>query len=85
MACAMVECDEGMALTILILNIVCPTLGTLIASCSDKKGCNFGVFALWLLMVVTAPFFLIGWILSIIHGVAIYQHNKGRGKGGVTK
>ena len=46
---AMVEVDEGQATIILILNCIAPALGTLVASCCNKGGCNWTTFFLaWL-------------------------------------
>ena len=46
---AMVEVDEGQATIILVLNIIFPAFGTLVASCCNKGGCNWTTFGLsWL-------------------------------------
>ncbi|KAL0483513.1 hypothetical protein AKO1_014553 [Acrasis kona] len=69
--------EETMALVVLILNIIFPGIGTIVAAIltdSDEKrkwNLIFGVLQILL------SFLLIGWLWSILWGVIIYYRNTG--------
>ena len=63
---------QDIALTVLILQIVTPGIGAIVAAYYDPKGCNckcatFGVLQLLLVIVIA------GYVWSIVQGVAIYN------------
>ena len=75
---AIIDCSESMATVILILNVLSPGLGTLISSCVDRNGCNCSAFFLaWCQAFLTVVCFL-GWVMSIFHGVNVFNYNKGK-------
>ena len=60
------------ALVVLIVNILVPGVGSMVAAYYDPKGCNskcgiFGILQLLLAVII------VGWIWSIVQGVAIYK------------
>ena len=68
-------CDEssinattsGIALACLVLNVICPGLGTIINAVLGHKVCPGVLYGI--LQFVLTPFFLIGWIWGIVYGV----------------
>ena len=76
--------DKTMALVCLLLNVlICPGLGTMIHACmgpSAGMGILYGI-----LQFLTTPFFLLGWIWSIVYGVKIVQKSSGNNQDGYHK
>ena len=63
---------QDIALVVLILNIVAPGIGSIVAAYYDPKGCNckcatFGVLQMLLAIVIA------GIVWSIVQGIAIYN------------
>ena len=75
---AMVDVSETGGLVILILNIISPGFGTLISSCMDREGCNFSAFCLAWLQSLLVFVCLLGWVMSIMHGLKVYEFSKGK-------
>ena len=74
----MIDCSETAAMVILILNIVFPGFGTLISSCLDRNGCNCSAVCLSFLQAFTIPLCLLGWVWSIMWGIRVHAHNRGK-------
>jgi hypothetical protein len=64
-----------MGIIILILNVISPGLGSLVASYLDPKGCNCKCATNGILQALTAVF-IAGYIWSIMQGLAIYKKSK---------
>ena len=65
---AHVDVSEGTAKCLFILNLITlSSLGTLISSCIDRKGCNWKAF-----LFAFVPF------LPICHMYGIWQNSKGK-------
>ena len=75
---AMVDVSETGALVILILNIISPGTGTLFSSCMDRNGCNCSAFWLAIAQGMLLMVCLLGWVMSIMHGLKIYEYSKGK-------
>ena len=73
---AMVDVEEGTAVAILILNIIFPQFGTLIASCLDKRGCNCSTFLLCFLQGLTTYTIFIGYIWGIVWAINVLHVSK---------
>ena len=64
--------DPTMAIVCLLLNIfICPGLGTMVHACMGHDAGQGIIYGL--LQFLTTPFFLVGWIWSIVYGVKIVQ------------
>ena len=75
---AMVDVSETMGMVIFILNVIDVNLGTTLASCCDKKGCNWNTFGLSLLHGILAPVLCIGWIMAMMWGKKVWDASKGK-------
>ena len=74
----MIDCSESAAMVVLILNIISPGFGTLISSCLDRQGCNMSAFFLAFGQSFLVIVCLLGWAMAIIHGLNVYNFNKGK-------
>ena len=75
---AMIDCSETTGMIILILNILWPGFGTFLSSCLDRNGCNMSAFCLSFAQAFLVVVCFLGWAMSIIHGLAVYNFNKGK-------
>ena len=71
------EVNETIGLICLILNIVWPGLGTIIAGVASTKGFSCAAVIIGICQMVLCAI-IIGWIWSICHGYHIYVRSKGR-------
>ena len=75
---AWTDVSETAALIIFILQLVSPGWGLFIAGIIDKNGVNVNAMLAGFLQFLLVPFFLIGWIWSILHGYRLYEGSKGK-------
>lgn len=61
--------DSDMAMIILIVNIITPGLGTMVAGCADSENCCKWT-CLGFLQMLLAPL-IIGWVWAICTGVEL--------------
>ena len=78
MPSADVDVSESSACTILALNILFCPLGTFVASCMDRKGCNMSTACLAILQILTAPLCLAGYIWSIVWAMGVKDKSAGK-------
>ena len=57
---------------VMLLQIVCPGLGAMVAAYRAIEGFHYGCFCCGLFQLLTIPIFGMGAIWSIIHGIIIY-------------
>ena len=70
---ANVKVKSQVAKYVLILNIVLPGTGTILAGLNqDKKEVLVNNIIVGLLQLVLAPFFLVGWVWSLVLALQIY-------------
>jgi hypothetical protein len=62
------------AIIILLLNIFLPGIGTIIMGCMSRYPCTW--FCTGICQIILIPFFLIGWIWSIITGINCLSHSR---------
>ena len=74
----MVDVSETGGMVILILNCVWPGFGTLLSSCMDRQGCNCSAFFLAWAQGFLVCLCLVGWVMSIMHGLRVYEVSKGK-------
>ena len=79
MFCAgsMVTVSDCMAKSIMYMNIMDVNMGTTLAACCDRKGCNWTTYGLAQLHGILAPVCCVGWIMAIIWGKQVMDYNKG--------
>ena len=70
---ALVSIPQRWARTVLVANIIVPGLGTIIAGVLVKGDPLINNVIVGLLQLVLTPFFLVGWIWSIILGIQLYK------------
>ena len=75
---ALVEVSPRVAKAVLVMNILVPGLGTIVAGYSARGDSFINNIIVGLLQMVLTPFFLVGWFWSLILGLQIYHksHNK---------
>ena len=56
---------------VLLLNIICPGLGTCLTACLGDDKFVFKAILLGVLQALLVPVFFIGWYWSITHGIAV--------------
>lgn len=68
--------DTGVAIIILVINILFPGLGTMIVGCIGGGSTNcFAWFCIGFLQLFLFPVFLIGWIWSIMTGIMVVSRS----------
>ncbi|KAG2372865.1 hypothetical protein C9374_013072 [Naegleria lovaniensis] len=70
--------DGNWHITILILNIIFPGIGTLVAACVSKKKKKYSI--IFGLLQFFTSFLLVGWIWSVVWGIFMFKRNTGAAK-----
>ena len=73
---ALVQVPQQWGRAVLIANILIPGTGTIIAGCFAKGDPLINNIIVGLLQLVMTPFFLVGWIWSIILGYQLYNKSR---------
>ena len=72
----MVVVDENISLIIFILNIFFPSMGTFMASCFDKEGCNCTTAAFGILQFLLCLCYGLGWFWSVFYGFSVWEYSR---------
>ena len=70
---SLVKIGNRWATLVLVLNILLPGIGTMIAGCLAGGDSAINNIIVGLLQIVLTPFFLVGWFWSLILGLQIYS------------
>ena len=70
--------EPPMGLVILLINIIWPGVGTILAACSDKENEHYGKIICAGITQMLLSFIIVGWFMAVYHGYLIWKKSEGK-------